>query len=82
MDYVAFYVITQGPFYKNGIGQINLGNIFLIFAICAFCWYNLLPNSQQPRNEKNKAASGQSTLLFWWQYYQIDENASSCWMDR
>jgi hypothetical protein len=33
-------------------------------------------------DEQCFSSSGQSTLLFWWQYYQIDENASSCWMDR
>jgi hypothetical protein len=29
MDSVAFYVILQGPFYKNTISQINFGNTFL-----------------------------------------------------
>jgi hypothetical protein len=29
MDSVAFYVIAQGPFYKNDICQINFGNTFL-----------------------------------------------------
>jgi ubiquitin C-terminal hydrolase len=32
MDFVAFYVILQGPFYKNGICQVNFGNTFFIFA--------------------------------------------------
>jgi hypothetical protein len=31
---------------------------FFIFAICAFCWYNFLPDSQQPRNEKKKKKAG------------------------
>jgi hypothetical protein len=29
MDSLAFYVIAQGPFYKNGICHINFGNTFL-----------------------------------------------------
>jgi hypothetical protein len=42
MDFVAFYVIVQGPFYKNGICQINFGNIFkflpYVFSIgITFC---------------------------------------------
>jgi hypothetical protein len=52
MDSMAFYVVAQGPFYKNGICEINFGNIVFIFTICAFCWYNFLPHLQQLINEK------------------------------
>jgi hypothetical protein len=52
---MAFYVITQGPFYKKSICQINFGNNFYLHHMCFLWVYNFLPHSQQPRNaEKRK----------------------------
>jgi hypothetical protein len=63
MDFVAFYVIVQGPLYKNGIFQINFGNIFL-FSPYLFHVGIFLPHLQQPRNEKKRLCKVKTFLIY------------------
>jgi len=74
---MAFYVITQGPFYRNGICQINFGNTFFIFIICAFCWYKFLPHLQQPRNERKEKKAGTDQTIGLYKSLQAPRNLQS-----
>jgi len=67
MNSVAFYVIPQGPFYKNDICQINFGNTFLSLPYVLSVGIIFCHIRNKPEMEKKKAGvKGKSSASTEW----------------